>query len=151
VRYPDLVKFRAIGLETQSLVEAGSRHLRVQVDLREATLCGEVHEAAHDGEARPGAAMRRQYGDATNLTGGFQAACANRVTFRGISRRKHEYVRDDRIEFVPLVAFRNPLFFDENSPSHVLDLHAIVLPRRELHDVIRSVARRHRAVLRVLM
>jgi hypothetical protein len=81
VRYSDLVELRTIGPETQSLVEAGGRHLRVQVDLGEAPLDGEIHEATHDRDAGAGAAKTRQYCDATNLTGGFQAPCANRVTF----------------------------------------------------------------------
>ncbi len=81
VRYSDFVKFRAVSPETQPLVESGGGHLCIQVDLGESTLCGEIHQALHHRDAGAGAAVLRQYCDAANLTGGFEAARANRVTF----------------------------------------------------------------------
>jgi hypothetical protein len=83
VRYSDLVELRAIGPETQPLVESGCGHLCVQVHLVESPLGGQIQEATHHGDASSGATVLRQYCDAANLTGGFQATRANRVTFCG--------------------------------------------------------------------
>ena len=109
----------------------------------ESALDGEIQEAMHDGDASPSATVLRQYCDAANLTGGLQAPCANRVTFCGSGPFESEDMVDDGVEIVPFVAFRDLLFFDENSSPHVLDVHAVVLPRGQSHDVILRVIRGH--------
>ncbi len=102
----------------------------------ESAFGGEIQEATHQGDASSGAAVLRQYCDTANLTGGFQAPCANRVTFCGSGWFECEHVRYDGIEFVPFVAFRDLLLLDENRPPYALDLQSVVLPRGESHDVI---------------
>jgi hypothetical protein len=109
----------------------------------ESALGGEIHEATHHGDASSGAAVLRQYCDTPNLTGGFQASCANRVTFCGSRGFESENVRDDGIELVPFVAFSDLLFFDENRPPHALYLQAVVLPAGQSHDVIPGGWSRH--------
>ena len=109
----------------------------------ESALGGEIQEATHHGDASSGATVLRQYCDTANLTGGFQASCANRVTFCGSRGFENENVRDDGVEFVPFVAFRDLLFFDENRPPHALNLQAVVLPGGESHDVIPGGLCRH--------
>ncbi len=109
----------------------------------ESALGGEIQEATHHGDASSGAAVLRQYCDTANLTGGFQASCANRVTFCRRRKFENEYVRDDGIELVPFVAFRDLLFFDEDRPPYALDLQAVVLPAGESHDVIADGSCRH--------
>jgi hypothetical protein len=143
VRYPDLIEFRALCPETQPLVESAGVRLRVQVHLGESALSGEVHEAAHDREAGPGATVLRQYGDTTNLTGRFQPASANQVTFcrRGDSIRHN--VRDDGVEVVPFLVLGNVLFLYENSPADAFDRRAIVPPGRDFQDEILPQRRRH--------
>ena len=143
MRYSDLVEFRTIGPETQSLVESGRRHLRIEVHLVESALGGEIQEAMHYGDASSQPTVLRQYCDTANLTGGFQASCANRVTFCGSRGFENENVRDDGVELVPFVAFRDLLFFDENRPPHALNLQAVVLPGGESHDVIPGGLCRH--------
>ncbi len=109
----------------------------------ESALDGEIQEAMHDGDASPCATVLRQYCDAANLTGGLQASSANRVTFCGSRSLESEDMVDDGVQVVPFVPFRDLLFFDENSSPHVLDVHAVVLPRGQSHDVILSVIRGH--------
>jgi hypothetical protein len=137
VRYPDLVEFRAFCPETQPLVESTGVRLCVQVHLGETALRCEFHEALHHGDPGPGAAVLRQYGDATNLTGGFETPCANRVTFCGDSAGVREYVRRDRVDLVPFLAFRNALFLYENSPADALDVGAVMIPPGGFDDVDR--------------
>lgn len=144
MRYPDLVEFRAVCPETQPLVEAPGVRLGVQVHLGEATLGGQLHEATHDRDARPGAAVRRQYGDTANLTGGLEPSRANQVTFSGSEPNVGEHVRDDGVEFVPLLVLRDALFFDENSPAHAFDRGAVGLPRREVDVEILRLPGGHR-------
>jgi len=79
-----------------------------------------------------------RYCDTANLTGGLQAPRANRVTFCGSGGLENQDMGDDRVQFVPFVPFRDPLFLDENSSPHALNVHAIVLPGGEPHDVIRN-------------
>ncbi len=122
----DLVELGPFGPETQPLVEVHGGRLSVKVYLRESQFCGLVHEVAHDCAADPGAAVLRQYCDATDLTAGFEAARANHVTF--FSDRKH--VPAGGIRVVPLLGFRNALFFDEYASTHGLERRAIVLPGR---------------------
>ena len=109
----------------------------------ESPLGGEIQEATHHGDASSGATVLRQYCDTANLTGGFQASCANRVTFRSSRWFENEDVRDDGIEFVPLVAFGDLLFLDENRPPDALDLQPVLRPRGESHDVIPGGLCRH--------
>ena len=109
----------------------------------ESALGGEIQEATHHGDASSGATVLRQYCDTANLTGGFQASCANRVTFCGSRGFENENVRDDGVEFVPFVAFRDLLFFDENRPPNALNQQAVMLPRGESNDVIFGGLCRH--------
>ena len=109
----------------------------------ESALGGEIQEAMHDGDASSGATVLRQHCDTANLTGGLQASSADRVTFCGSRRFKDENVRDDGIEFVPFVAFRDLLFLDENRPPYALDLQPVVRPRGESNDVIPGGLCRH--------
>jgi hypothetical protein len=143
MRYPDLIEFRAFCPETQPLVESAGVRLRVQVHLGESALSGEVHEAPHDRKAGPGATVLRQYGDAANLTGRFQPASANQVTFcrRGDSIRHN--VRHDGVEVVPFLVLRNVLFLYENSPADAFDRRAIARPARDFEDEILPQQRRH--------
>ena len=69
----------------------------------ESAFGGEIQEATHHGDASSGATVLRQYCDTANLTGGFQASCANRVTFCGSRGFENENVRDDGVELVPFV------------------------------------------------
>jgi hypothetical protein len=138
VRYSDLVKFRAVDPETQPFVESGGRHLRVQVHLGESLPGGQIHEATHHGDAGSAAAVLRQHCDAANLTGGFQASSADGVTVCGSRALENQHVSGLTVLIIPFVAFIDLLFLDENSPSHVLDLHAVVRPRGERDDVVRG-------------
>lgn len=132
MRYPDLVEFGPNSPETQPLVKSTGVDLSIQVHLAETALARELDEATHDRHSGPVAAVLRQYGDATNLTGGLQAARANQVTFCLRCGRPRQHVRHDRVELIPFLVLGYALFHYENSPSHVLDRRTVMLPRCKL-------------------
>ena len=143
VRYPDLVELGPIGPETQLLVKSAGVSLGIQMHLGKAALAREFHESAHDGETGPAAAVLRQYGDATNLTGGLQTARANQVTFYLPGGRPGQDMRYDGVEVVPFLVLRNVLFLYENSPADAFDRRAIARPARDFEDEILPQQRRH--------
>jgi len=128
VRYSDLIEFRAFGPKTKPLVEPRGRRLCVQVHLAETTLCSDLEEATHQCYAGAGAAVPRQYCDATNLTGGFEAGRANCVTFcrRRVDMREH--MDRNRINLVKLLALRNALLLDENFTAYGRNIREVVRP-----------------------
>jgi hypothetical protein len=82
MRDPDLQERRPFGLKTQPRVEPDRGGLRVQMNLREPERPCQIHQVADRRAADPGAAVLRQYCDATDLTGGLQPRRADCVTFR---------------------------------------------------------------------
>ena len=82
MRDSDLHEFRPIGLETHPRIEPDRGGLRVQMNLRESGRPCQNHQVADQRAADPGAAVLREYRDATDLTGGFEVCCADCVTFR---------------------------------------------------------------------
>jgi hypothetical protein len=138
VRYPDLVEFGPNSPETQPLVKSTGVDLSIQVHLAEAALVREFDEATHDRESSPVAAVLRQYGDAANLTGGLEAACANQVTFCLRCGRPRQHVRHDGVQVVPFLVLGYALFHYENSPAHVLDRRTVMLPRCKLDVEFRT-------------
>jgi hypothetical protein len=143
VRYPDLVELGPLGPETQLLVKSAGVSLGIQVHLGETALAREIHEFAHDGETGPAAAVLRQYGDATNLTGGLQTARANQVTFCLPGGRPRQDMRYDGVEVVPFLVLGDALFLYENSPAHPFDRRTVMLPRGKLDVELRRGRWRH--------
>jgi hypothetical protein len=136
VRYSDLVEFRAFCPETQPLVESLGGRLRVQVHLGEASLGGEFHEATHDRDAGPGAAVLRQHCDAPNLTRRLQASRANYVTFYRPRMHAGKYVHGQGVLRVPLVALRDALFLDKNGASYEFETASLGCPVGDLDNVL---------------
>src|SRR4026209_100786 len=75
MRDSDLHKFRPLGLETHPCIEPDRGGLRVQMNLRESERPCQNHQGADHRAADPGAAVLREYCDATDLTGGVGAGC----------------------------------------------------------------------------
>ena len=116
MRNPTFVEDGPFGPEPQPRVKTFGGHLSVKIDPRESQFCGVVHEVAHDQAADSGAAVLRQYCDATDLTGGFEAARADCVTVF----RHGKDVPGHWVDVVPLVGLGDALLFDEYAAPHGL-------------------------------
>ena len=84
----DLHKFRPLGLETHPCMEPDRGGLRVQMNLRESEHPCQIHQVADHRAADPGAAVLREYRDATDLTGGFGRAVPTASRF-GVAAAHH--------------------------------------------------------------
>jgi hypothetical protein len=132
MRDSDLHEFRPLGPETHPRIKPDRGGLRVQMNLRESQRPCQIHQVADHRAADPGAAVLREYRDATDLTGGFQASCADCVTFRGYCQD----VPARRVRGVPFLVLGDALFQDEYAAPDGLDVRAVGIPARRTHPDI---------------
>ena len=124
MRNAHFVEFRSLWSEIVAQVELESVYLRVKKDLFHSLTARFCHEPLQQLSPQTPTTEFSQNCEAPNLTGGFQPARANCITFRGKYQRMHAL----HIGAVPFVRLGNALFDDENRAPHMLERHAIALP-----------------------
>ena len=124
VRNTDFVEFQALGEKSVAQVELQGMDLRMQVYRFQSLTARLPHEPLQKSFPYAQSTKFLQDREATNLTGGFQTACANCVTFR----REGKAMQAGRVGVIPLFLLGNPLFDDENGTADPLQRLAILPP-----------------------
>ncbi len=129
MRDAHFVEYRALWRETMVQVELQGVYLGMKKYVCHPLTLRFGHEPLQQLSPQTPPSEFSQNCEAANLTGGFQPARANCITFR----RKCQCVHAMHIGVVPLVLFRDALLDDEYCAAHALERCAVELPRRG-HD-----------------
>jgi hypothetical protein len=124
MRNTDLIEFGSLWNKGVTQVELQGVNLRMQVYSLESLTARLPHEPLQ--KSFPDAQSSKLLEDckAPNLTGAFQAARANCVTFRP----EREGVQAGYVSAIPLFLLGNLLFDDENGTTDVLQRFALLQP-----------------------
>lgn len=124
MRNAHFVEYRSLWSEIMVQVELEGVYLRMEIDVFHSLTARFCHEPLQQFSPQTPTTEFSQNCEAPNLTGGFEPARANCITFRGECQRMDTV----NIGIVPFVGLGDALPDDKDRATHALERCAIALP-----------------------